>query len=406
MNRALLLRTVAAQLLRHRLTTALMALAIGFSVLAMATLQPFVASARAAFFRYVNTAYPADVIVLQAGEFMMGGGYGSDALRLTDVEAVLASIPEIAAWDPSIRAGSRDIKHAGRDVRVTVFGHSERAERARRRGVQNGDFFTRRDVETRARVALIGATTAERLFGNESPIGAQLFVDSLPVEVKGVLESIGVDPHGIDLDHVIFLPYTTVMDDLLGVDFLTAASLVLDDAARAEPVARRVEEVMRELHDIPQGYVDDFTVVTPVAVQQQLGSSLDTFGRLVGLIVATLFVVAGIIVLSTMLISIKQRSAEIGLRKALGARRRDLVLQIVLEVLALAAVASAVGLAAAWLATFFAAPVLAEQFGLVGLALSPPVVALSVAAAVLAALLGSIVPAYKAAGLDPIETLR
>ena len=225
MNGAILARAVGAQLARYKLRAALMTAGVALGVLALVAVDALAASARAGFMRYAAFAYPAEVIVLAAGDPIMGGGFGRDALRLEDVAAVRAAIPEIVEADTAVRAGWRDLKRAGRDARVPVFGYSERVQQVRRRGVQDGEFFTRAEVERGARVLLLGRTTAERLFGTESPIGAELFVDSLPFVVKGVLEPVGVDPHGIDLDHAIWLPFTTAMQDLLGVDSISEASL-------------------------------------------------------------------------------------------------------------------------------------------------------------------------------------
>ena len=406
MNGSILIRTVGAQLSRYKTKTVLMAAGIALGVLAMVAIQSLAVSVRAGFMRFVAFAYPADVIVLMAGDPVAGGARGRDALRLDDVAAVRAAIPEIIDWDPVVRAGWRNVKHAGNDVRIPIFGYSDKVQSIRRRSVQDGEFFARADVDTRARVLLLGSTTAQRLFGAESPVGAELFVDSVPFVVKGVLEPVGVDPHGIDLDHTAWMPFTTAMETLLGIDYLSEASLAIADPARAESIAARIEGVMREQHAIPEGFEDDFAVVTSSLVRARLDGSLATVELFVALVVGVLFAIAAVIVASVLSIAVKQRAAEIGLRKALGARRADLALHLGLEVLAVALLAAALGVAAAYAILTATAPLLAERFGMTGIAPSWSTMLLSVAAAALTAFAGAALPLLRAARLDPVDALR
>lgn len=404
MNRPILLHAVRAQLARYKVKTLLMAAGIALAVLAMIAIQSLAVSFRAGFMRYFAFAYPADIVVLAAGDPSIGRG--SDALRLDDVAAVRAAIPEIADSDAVVRAGRRDLRHAGTDLRVPIFGYSEKAQHMRRRSVRDGAFFDAADVDARARVLLLGSTTAERLFDADSPIGAELFVDSLPFVVKGVLEPVGVDPHGIDLDQTAWMPYTTAMETLLGVDYLSEASLAITDPARADNVADRIEAVMREQHAIPQGFDDDFTVITSRLVRERLESAFNTLELFVALAAGVLFAIAAVIVASVLSIAVKQRTAEIGLRKAFGARRRDLALHLAFEVLGVAAIAAAFGLVAAYVLLTAVTPLLAERFGMAGIELSARVALISIAAAVVTALAGGALPMIRAARLDPADALR
>ena len=332
MNQALLLRTVLLRLSRYKLKTLFMGLGIMVSVAATVLLQTAVGSVRQAFSTFIERAYPADSVVLMAGNGFMGGGEGSRNLKLADVQTV-ANTLGVTEWDPVVYAGSRDIARAGRSARVSVVGYSEKAESVRRRSPESGEFFSPDDVRGRANVALIGATTAEKLFAGESPLGAQLFIDNVPFEVKGVLEKIGVDPHGNDQDDTIFVPYTTLMDKMLRRDFISGATFVIADRSRADAVAKEIAGIVRERHQIGQGQDDDFSVITPVLMNSMLDKAFATFNLFVPLIGGTAFLISTIVILSIMQISIKGRISEIGLRKALGARPRDLQIQIVLEVL-------------------------------------------------------------------------
>jgi putative ABC transport system permease protein len=397
MNGTLLRHAVFARLTRYRGKTALMILGIAIGVLAMVGITIFSEGAIRSFARYARIVYPVDSVVVAGDE----GG----ELTFADVDALRAAIPEIVDWDPLVRAGGRVLKNEDRDVRVGVQGYSERAAQVRRRGVQEGEFFTAADVAARSRVALLGTTTVEELFGTTSPVGAEIFIDNLRFAVRGVLESAGADLHGGDLDQAVWIPYTTALD-LVKSDSITSALLQLGDPALTEGVGERVTGTLRERHAIPPGYVDDFTLITPRGIGDQVSGMSAMIERFIAVAVTTVFAVAALIVVAVMLATVKQRSAEIGLRRALGARRSDLRLQIVLEVLVLSVVASALGLAAAWILLDAFGPRLFDDLGVQVAGPSASLALASVAAAVATGLVGAVPAALKAARLDPVEALR
>jgi putative ABC transport system permease protein len=405
MNARLLLRTVFAYFVRYRLRTSLIIAGIGTGVAVMVAIMPLAASARAGFFDYAARIYPTDVIVIANDAFLFGARGGQN-LSLDDVEAVRASIPEIVDADPLVRVGWRELRHGANSTRVAILGVSEKARLIRRRDVATGEFLKRADVDRKARVILLGATTATRLFGVESPVGRQLFIDNRPFDVIGVLESAGADPHGGDLDHVVWIPYTTAMEELAGVDYLSEVSLALAGGERSARVAESIAAVMRERHAIAEGISDDFTVVTAVRVRERLERSFGTFDIVVRSTVAAVFALAALAVLGVLLMSVRQRATEIGLRKAFGARARDLALQITLEVSLAGLAAGAVGILIAWLALEWLSPFLGERFGMTDIRMSGLVAIASAGVAVLTALVGAALPAARAARLDPVETLR
>ena len=248
MNRALLWRSVWLRVTRYRLRSAIIAAGICVSVLATVLLQSVAVGVRQAFDVFIDRAYPADGVVLMAGGGFMGGRAGRTNLKLADVETVAAELG-IAEWDPIVIV-SRDVRHGGNSVRVPVTGMSEKAEVVRRRSVQDGEFFTADDVTKRANVVLLGSTTAAELFPGQSPIGARLFIDNVPFEIRGILESTGVDPHGADMDQTIVIPYTTLLDEIERIDYVSAATFLIDDPARANAVRDEILRTMRERHAV------------------------------------------------------------------------------------------------------------------------------------------------------------
>jgi putative ABC transport system permease protein len=404
-NWALLIPTVLRRLTRFKLKTILMGLGITVGVLATVLLQTAVLSIEDSFNSFINRSYPSGSIVIMAGSGFMGGAQGRSSLLITDIEALVSSLG-VKVWDPVVMLGPRDIKYGENNLPVNVAGFSEMAESVRSRSVQEGEFFSAEDIRNRANVALIGSTTAETLFPGRSPIGAQLFMDNVPFEIKGVLETIGVDPHGGDQDNVIWIPYTTLMDKVMKINFISAASLMVEDESREAEMRQEIVQIMRERHQIGEGQEDDFTVVTPVAMRQFRSKTAGTWTLFVRMIVGTLFLVSAIVILSIMQISIKGRTAEIGLRKAMGARSRDLQTQIVLEVLMVSLIASAVGVVLAQIGTEFLTPVLATKFGVKDMNLRILVIATAVGLALVTGLLGGLWPARRAAKLNPVKALK
>lgn len=405
MNAPLLFHSVLSRLWRHKGKTLFMGLGIMVAVLATVLLQAVLGSVNAAFDSFIERAYPADGIVVMAGGGFMTRQRGPANLQLADVETIAATLG-ITEWDPIVFIGFRDVRHEGNNTSVSIVGLSEVAEGLRRRSAQEGEFFSPDEVRGKANVALLGSTTAKTLFPGRTPVGAHIFIDNIPFEVKGVLETVGVDPHGLDQDHVIWLPYTTVLQKMLKRDAISGAMLSMGDPGRVEEAKEEIAGILRERHQIGEGQEDDFSIVTPTFMRDLRARSARTWNIFVPLIAGTSFLISTIVILSIMQISIKGRIPEIGLRKAVGARSRDLQVQIILEVLLVAVVASLIGLVLAQIGSAALTPMLAAKFGVKKVSAPVLVVIIAVGAALATALLGGIWPARRVAKLDPVEALR
>ncbi|MFZ5637351.1 MAG: ABC transporter permease [Pseudomonadota bacterium] len=406
MNAALLLRMAVSRLLRFRLQTILMSVGIVISVCATVLVAIALVNTRDRFTVYFGRIYPTDSIMLatESGD----ANWTNDGERLTikDIETIRASITEIVDWDPLVFGGQRVVKIGPNATTALIIGNSERAERIRDRSVSEGEYFTEADVRTRARVVLLGSSIAAVLFPDGSPIGQQVSIDGISFTVKGVLDRIGLDPHGNDQDDVIQIPYTTLMEQVMKVDAITSATLVLSDPGRMKDVAERVSAVLHEIHPYDAAHGESFHIVTPVDIQQRLDESFSTIKRFVALASAIGFALSGIVIAMVMVMSVKSRTSEIGLRKALGARARDVHWQLTIEAVVVVAAASLFGLLLAKAIIVASAPYLAERFGLVMSRAPFPILAATILAAVVTAVLSALLVARRAAKLDPVVALR
>lgn len=378
------------------------ALAMGAGILASVTLTVLLAAfgtgAVDSLGRFVDRLYPLDTVSLYAAR--------GATLTLADVEAVLAGVGGIRDWDVLVEAGPRDLRADGNTTRAPTVGISDRLPAVGRRGVAEGRFLTAAEVRGRAAVALLGRTTAARLFPGTSPEGRRLAVDGVLLEVVGVLEPLGVDPHGEDQDDLVALPHTTLGDRLLRSPAITGARFAVTDPARVEAVARRVAALMEGRRGQAAGQPEAFRVLTQQQVRASTARFHTLFDTFLAGMAAVAFLLSGKVIAGIMLTVVGARRAEIGLRKALGARPADLQAQIVAEVAAVAVPAALLAMALAGLVSLFLEPVLAARFGIRDFGPGIGHLALGGGLAVVTGLLAAWLPARRAAKLDPLAALR
>lgn len=351
----------------------------------------------------VQRYFSASSILITSGGNPFGGGPRGDSARLTleDVEAIVSSVPGIEAWDPMQVLDPVTMRAASNSATGRVMGSSENAERVWQRAVTSGEYFDRGDVQHASRVALIGVTLARHLFGNDDPVGSEIQIGGAPFRVIGLLEPMGTDIHGIDRDNEAVVPISTLMRRLMNVDGIRGAKLLVKDASQVQSTAREIKGLLEERHGLGPGQTDDFTLVTPVEVLRLVTLTKRVLFLFLPLVAGLALLVGGVVAASLMFLSVTQRTDEIGLRRALGARASDIALQFVLEAACTTLVGGLLGtvLGAAGslaLAKHLLLPAGVSWTAVVG----------GVVLSVLTGVAAGVAPAQRAARLAPAEALR
>ena len=352
----------------------------------------------------VERIFNSSNILISAGRGrIMSGtqdGRPATSLTLADVEA-LQQVPNIVMSDPMQMIPGREIRFAGKSVSASVWGNSERSRQVWNRGVTRGEYFDREAVRSSARVVLLGTAVARELFGNRDPLGEQILVGNVPFRVLGIMEPMGTDIHGSDRDNEISVPISTLMRRLLNVDYIIAAKLIVRDNRQMTGTVEKIRGILRERHHLAPAESDDFSVLTPVQVQQMVAQAGRVFTLFLPLIAAISMLIGGVIVANLMFISVNERTAEIGLRKALGARSRDILWQFVME----AGIVALAGAMAGILLGLTGVQLLVLKMKL-PLVISWTAIALGVILSAAIGLAAGVIPARRAAALDPVKTLR
>jgi putative ABC transport system permease protein len=351
----------------------------------------------------VDQLFSASSVFVVSGGNMFASGSRGDGGRLTldDIEAVVAEVPGVEAWDPMQFQNEAQARRGEASATVRVVGQSERAERVWVRNVVRGEFFDAADVAHAARVALIGPTVARALFGGEDPLGGEIAIGGSPFRVVGLLEAMGTDAHGLDRDNEIAVPITTVMRRLLNVDTIRAAKILVHDPAVVPVLAREAKRILEERHAIQAGQPDDFNIVTPMDVQRLVAKSQRIIFVFLPLVAEVAMLVGAVVAASLMLLSVGERTSEIGLRRAVGARPRDISLQFLSE----ATVTTLFGGMAGILLGALIAFLVASRLGLPSF-FSWKAALSSLGLAALTGLCAGVLPARRAAALPPAVALR
>lgn len=328
-------------------------------------------------------------------------GQAGTTLTLEDAAAMKQEIKGIADVAPFSRKGQAEVKFQERSTTTAVFGVTPSWAPVWDWDAAQGDFITDEDMAGLSRVCVIGPTVHRELFGAADPIGEQLRIGNVQFEIKGIMQAKGTSPAGGDMDNRIYIPLTTLMRRVTNVDYLSAIKVRLATAQHMEHTAAEINALLRERHKLSAGTPDDFTITTPTEVTKMAEKISGTFNLFLVLVAGISLIAGGVVVANIMLISVNERRKEIGLRKAVGAQRRDIMLQFLYEATAVTLTGGVVGIVLGTIG----AEILEMVTGL-PTSISWESAAIGVVFSSLVGVLAGLQPAKKAAALQPIEALR
>ncbi len=329
-------------------------------------------------------------------------GLGSSStLTVDDAEAIEREIADVVAISPEVRITTQVIA-GNRNWSTQIYGESPDYFSIRQWPLEDGAIFTEQDVRGATKVAVIGSLAAEELFGGEDPVGEIVRIKNVPFTVVGVLTSKGASASGSDQDDDIIIPYTSAMKRVIGQQTnLRRINVQAADADALEEVETQITALLRQRHHIETGKDDDFIVRDQQEIAEAATATARTMTLLLGAVAGVSLIVGGIGIMNIMLVSVVERTREIGIRLAVGARSRDILRQFLMEAFALSSIGGGIGIVLG-ISASECLSLVAEWPTLVSL--EAVVIAFLFSAAV--GIFFGFYPARKASLLDPIEALR
>jgi putative ABC transport system permease protein len=403
MNPFILLRVSLRALRRNRLRSTLTVLGIIIGVAAVIAMVGIGQGARASVQSQI-ASLGSNLVMIFSGSTSRGGvaqGWGaSPTLKEDDARAIQAECPSVVAVCPVVRSGAQ-VVYGDQNWSTSVQGVWASYPQVRDWPLQSGGFFSDSDVRGSAKVCVIGKTVADNLFQGSDPIGQIIRVKQLPFRIVGVLSAKGTDPRGQDQDDIIVAPLPVVQRQMAGI---TTVQNIMVSAASSLAASQAIDEItalLRQRHHIGPNDNDDFIARS----QSDIASAADQTSKimtiLLGSIAGVSLLVGGIGIMNIMLVSVTERTREIGIRLAVGAAERDILLQFLLEAAMLSLVGGVIGVALGVLTSK-----LVSQFAHWPTLVSPASVFLALGFSGVVGVFFGFYPARKASRLDPIEALR
>lgn len=321
------------------------------------------------------------------------------SLKISDYEAI-AKLEGVKAASPMTN-GSYVVIYQNKNWTTSVAGVNSNFQDVNNWTMTSGRFFSDKNVQNRERVAVVGQTVVKNLFADEDPVGKEIRVKNIPFRVIGVLKSKGNGTMGNDQDDTVLIPYTTSMERVEGIDYLRRVYVVAKDDGGIDRLQADIENLLRVRHNIKDTNLDDFNIQNMKSIMETVAQTTGTFTLFLGAVAAISLVVGGIGIMNIMLVSVTERTREIGVRKALGATYSVIVTQFLIEAVVISLMGGFIGIAFG----IGASKVIGMVSGMSTI-VSVPTIIMSFVFSMAIGLIFGIYPARKAAKLNPIDALH
>lgn len=386
----------------NRMRAALTMLGIIIGVSAVITMLALAGGASGRMLQQVQQM-GTNVLTVMSGQSRsraVQGGMGSmQTLTLKDSDAIVGKCSAVVKTAPEVQSGAQ-VKFKNKNTNTTIMGTTPDYPGIRNYKVANGRFFSSRDVKSARKVAVIGPTTAKNIFGRLSPVGKRISIKGIQFEVIGLLAVKGAGGFG-DPDDQVMVPVTTAMRRLFGLQYIRSINAQAVSMDHMDRATNQISNLLRKRHRITPGNDDDFVVRTQAEIMEMANEMSRTLSLLLGGIASVSLLVGGIGVMNIMLVSVTERTREIGIRKALGARSRDIRGQFTVEALMLSMTGGTVGILLGMIASFS----IGKLTGM-NTTVSLWSVVLGFGFSTMVGVFFGYYPARLASQLDPIESLR
>ena len=346
----------------------------------------------------------SNMLIVSPGSSNRGGVRGAagsmQTLKYDDAKAIKDKIKNIDFVSPSV-SSSYQIVYGNNNWKTSVQGVTPEFMSIRSLTIGYGSFVSTDDMNKRNRVAVIGTTVASNLFAKDNPVGKNIRINNQPYKVIGLLESKGQSSVGQDQDDVIYIPLTTAQERMLGITYVQSINVQVSSQEKMEQVQAEIENLLRSRHHIVAGKDDDFHVRNLTSLMETVNQSTSMLTLLLGAIAGISLIVGGIGIMNIMMVSVTERTREIGIRKALGATFMNIMTQFLIESMVIGIIGGIIGIVFGCAAS----KVIAQPGDFTTVITITPII-VSFIFSVGIGLFFGIYPARKAAKLDPIEALR